>query len=179
MTEQTDTETPQKTKKRETVHQRFRRYFVVDDIKQNAGFIRGLFSNIFSSERVVHNETFEDAVNRLNLGKADIDQSYARHQLIALCNGGIAALITLYLLYSLISADNFFDVFYCIAAVGPLVLFLSIAFRASFRCWQIRQKRLGGLSEFIKNHKEWWPRSYGQSARELRKLANRPPRKQS
>lgn len=171
--------TEKKRRPRETMSKKVHRFFVVNDIRTNAEMIKQLFGNVLGDDKPRHNETFDEAVTRLNLGGIDLQLAYKRNRIICLSNLIIAGLIVFYLLFNIFTASGFFEVFYTIAGIGPVMLFLSISFRASFRCWQIRTSQLGGFNTFKSNYRLWWPVHYGPNIRESRKLANRPRRSNS
>jgi hypothetical protein len=154
------------------------RFFVINEIKTNARMIGDLFQGIMQTEKTVKNETFEEAIDRMNLSPLDIELSYKRNRIIFFINLAVGLFVIFYALFNVFTAKSIFDIIFSLSAFGPIVLFLVIAFRASFRCWQTRRQELGGLKIFVMNYKEWWPISFGATdiARKSRKLANRPQR---
>ena len=164
-------------KPKEKIDQKLKRFFVFNDIKSSALMIKSLYSSISTDDKSIHNETFEQAKERLNLSATDIELSHKRSRIIFLSNLTIAVFIFLYCFYSLITAKSIFVVIYSLSGVGPIALFLVIAFRASFRCWQIKQQRLGGFQEFTSNYRLWWPTAYSATGTSPKKrIANRPQR---
>ncbi len=50
-----------------------------------------------------------------------------------------------------------------VAYISLIFAFLSVMANNSFRCYQIRNKKLGGLSLWLKNYKEWFPISLSKA----------------
>ena len=86
------TEKPAK-KPKEKIDQKIKRFFVFNDIKSSALMIKSLYSSISTDEKSVHNETFEQAKERLNLSPIDIELSHKRSRIIFLSNVTIAVFI--------------------------------------------------------------------------------------
>ncbi len=118
---------------------------------------RNMFDVVTLEEKSQRQETFAESVSRQNLSIADLLNAYRRQRLIAFLLLGLIVIALFYVASLLMSAQHFSDVIVGIAAIAPISVLAVAAFRGSFRAWQIRNKRLGGLKEFLANRREWWP----------------------
>lgn len=84
-------------------------------------------------------ETFEEALERLQLSEEDIERRKAQFQRLASIYLILGALIFLYMIY-LLFKKAFFPVLGC---AGILLMIASLYFRYSFWLFQMRERRLG------------------------------------
>jgi hypothetical protein len=74
-------------------------------------------------------------------------------------------LLSMVILFSVIGAGKSFYTGNLLAGVAYSSLifaFITVMANNSFRCYQIRNKELGGLSNWLRNYKEWYPMSLGK-----------------
>jgi intracellular multiplication protein IcmV len=112
----------------------------VDQLKSYTKNLKYMVGDILSGPRNSGaSETFEEALERLQLTEADIERRKTQFQRLAriyLVLGLIVALYTIFLLFK----KAFFPVLGC---VGIMLIIISQYFRYSFWVFQIQQRRLG------------------------------------
>ncbi|MBV6632110.1 MAG: hypothetical protein KI792_03645 [Alphaproteobacteria bacterium] len=155
-----------------------RTFLPVKEISDTAGMTKNMFEALVEGNQKARTETFEEAINRQNLGPDDLYSAYQRQRGGAILFLVIAALAALYLIYLLITAASTVDVAIAVLGLGPLSVLLTASFRSSFRAWQIRNRRLGGLKEFQNSRDQWWPVEipkdhFASGAKTGRKVATR------
>lgn len=101
-------------------------------------------------------ETFANAVERLNLSEADIAGSYKTYS------------TTFYILSFFAGLDLFlmgwltinYSVWNSLPAIGALLVLVANMFKASFRCFQIRHHELYSVGTWWAAKSEWFPGDY-------------------
>lgn len=109
-------------------------------------------------------ETFEEALDRLEIPL----EKRNSHLINIYKNLKISFLMLLVMsfLFLFIGVINNFYNGNLLAALSYSSLifaFLSVMANNSFRCFQIRHRELGGIKKWLKNYKEWYPISLGNS----------------
>jgi len=124
---------------------------------------RDAFSTAFADEATVgREESFDEAMRRQGLNEADVMAAGTRQQLTAYLYGGMAVLLYLAALVSivlgLINGGFFSRLTFIFPCIGIGTLMGALSFRACFRLWQIRTWQLGSFEDFLAKRHEWWPR---------------------
>jgi cation transport ATPase len=158
-----DDQTGKKARKKKPGNWFQRTIFPVKDVTDTAKMARSMLDTIIEGEGSARQETFEQAVKRQNLGNEELHAAYKRQRIIVFVMLGISVLAIAYALNMLLTATSGTQFFISVMACMPITVLLVAAFRAAFRAWQIRNKRLGGLDVFLKSQKEWWPPSINPS----------------
>jgi len=134
----------------------------IDEIKSSISLSINMFKNLKESRKKEYIiETFEEALNRLGINK-DKEQE----QLEFVYKNFKFKTIT-YFLFSLfaflLNTFNILNGNQNILTYGFyffVVILLLFSFNSSFRCYQIRKRKLGGLKDFCLSIKEWIPKKY-------------------
>lgn len=126
--------------------------FGVDAIKQGGEEIGGLLRQI-TRRRAVRQEDFETAMRRLGLTERDLadKQAELRRNTLLYAGAGI-------LFLALSIKVGFQSWTYLVPGVLISLCVLLAAGRQSFRHYQVRRRRLGGLSDWLSHPCEWLPR---------------------
>ena len=140
-----------------------RRLSNFDDIRDNFKITKEIINNEKKKNKKEYiKETFEDALNRLNISKEDeadhLRKVYRGQKLTSLTSfftSIIVFIITTVRIFSEVDHGYFIYIFYL---VGLALLLKS--FECAFRSYQIRVRKLGGLKEFALMPKEWYPKKY-------------------
>lgn len=108
-------------------------------------------------------ETLEEALDRHGIAVEDRDS----HLINIYKNLKISFLMLLFMcfLFMFVGVFRNFYMGNLLAAIAYLSLifaFLTVMANNSFRCYQIRKRELGGVKEWLKNYKEWYPVSLGK-----------------
>lgn len=130
----------------------------VNQIKENHNQIASLASSVFNVKKLkenAKNETFQEAVERLNVTKSDLKQNYKNlvYQLYAslffsvICFLGV--LSALFVDKNVITAISFLVI---------MGLCLIQSFKFSFRAYQIKKKKLCSPKEWWNEASEWIPK---------------------
>ena len=103
-------------------------------------------------------ESFDEALDRLGIPdenkETHLINIYKNMKLsFIILSCAVVLFIIIGVIVNLIQA-NYLSAFLYLSIT---VAFLSVVFNNSFRCFQIRRKQLGGLKEWIKTPKEWYP----------------------
>lgn len=110
-----------------------------NDLKNHSTAIGRMVKTGFKPQQAAYQETFEEAMNRLNLSEADIQRMYSRYQLqFYLFIGGaiLGALYTLHLFWN-------GHLFAGLLALILVCLMVFVGCAGSFYAFQIKQKKLG------------------------------------
>lgn len=99
-------------------------------------------------------ERFAQAVRRQGLTEADLESRYLQLCIEAWVFGCLALSVGVLFCYFLITGSWAGTV----TGFGLTPAFAAFALRASFRAWQIRERRLGRLHEWLRQPRAWWPR---------------------
>lgn len=108
-------------------------------LKKNAQGIRAIASGLVVTQRPVREETFEEALIRLNLTEQDIEKRESEFKRLVIIFALIGLGVLLYFIYAVTQKA-------WIASLGSIGIFLVVLaqlFRYHFWLFQIRQKRLG------------------------------------
>lgn len=103
-------------------------------------------------------ETYDEALDRLGIPVEKRDSHVIsiyqnlKISFIILSTAAIAFICSGFI-YNLILGNILPSLLYLCVSLA----FLSVAMNNSFRCFQIRRKQLGGLKEWAKQPKEWYP----------------------
>lgn len=121
----------------------------VEDLKNSNRNIVGAVKRILSPEEAEHEESFDDAMKRLNLSDADIKKSISRYQTYVGLFLLIAILLfsySFYLLFAHISIIGF------LLSLTATVFCLTQAFRFDFWAYQMKNRKLGVSFNEWKQH---------------------------
>jgi len=108
-------------------------------------------------------ETFQQAVERLNLSGSDIRKRYEQLRFEFVMYATVFVFITLFTI-DFIIAGSFFPALICLSI---LMLVLSLLTKASFTAFRIRRRSMGGLGLWVRSPGEWWPASLPPETAEL------------
>lgn len=117
-----------------------------DIIKASSRYVWILGKSLFVPQKAEHNETFQEALARLNLTEADLQERHKEFLRLFLVYGAIGIAITAYsffLFYTLSFAGG-------ILALVVAALAFAMAFRFHFWLFQIKHRKLGC------SVREWW-----------------------
>lgn len=137
--------------------------FGFETIKQGASMTSSMFKDIMPSKKEMIKETFEKALKRQGISKSEENPRmlslYKNQQiqffiifsamLFVVYNAISAFLSGVSTLSSLLSAISFTTISFAL---------FSVSLHYAFRCFQIRNKRLGMLKYWLSNPKEWIPK---------------------
>jgi hypothetical protein len=140
-----------------------RRLSSFDDIRDNFNITKDLVSSQSKTnkkEKIV--ETFNDALKRFNITDSN-EESHLTKTYKSLKVTVISSFVTSLVVFAIttnniLSSNNYGFVIYFFYLAGLAILLQS--FKSAFRCYQIRERALGGLSIFFKKPKEWYPKKY-------------------
>jgi intracellular multiplication protein IcmV len=118
-----------------------------DALFVNSKITWNLVKDLFIAPTQAKQETFAEAVKRMNLSEADIQETEQRYLLFALVFLVLACLSGIYGLYLLIIAKTLAGFALALAVVA---LFLAQAFRYHFWYFQTKFRKLGCTFD------EWW-----------------------
>lgn len=146
-----------------------RRLSSYDDIKNNFLLTKSLLKREKKEvKKESIKETFSDALLRLGI-EPENEEKHLNKVYKSLKITSIVSLLLFIVLTFVISYQIFIGnggiiiyAFYFIA----LTIFLK-SFESSFRCFQIRKKELLGITNYIKNPKEWYPKHFVYKKEEL------------
>ena len=139
-----------------------RRLSSYDDIKSN--FI--LTKNVLKEEKKnlkkeAIKETFEDALKRHGVKsehqEKHLNKVYKNLKLTSIISFIMSFIVFYLVTYNILKTDTGF-ILYAFYFIAFTILLKSI--ESAFRCFQIREKRLLNISEYLKNPKEWYPRKF-------------------
>jgi intracellular multiplication protein IcmV len=117
-----------------------------DIIKSSSGYVYNLGKSLFVPQKAAGNESFQEALARLNLTEADLKIRQQEFMRLFLIYAAMGVAITLYSFY----------LFYTLSFMGGLLalvvasLSFAVAFRYHFWVFQIKQRKLGC------SVREWW-----------------------
>ncbi|OGT42653.1 MAG: hypothetical protein A3F42_03865, partial [Gammaproteobacteria bacterium RIFCSPHIGHO2_12_FULL_37_34] len=131
-----------------------RGWFGYDGFKEDTKTIWGIVIDLFSPPATAQEETFEEAMQRLELSESDL-QSTARHYYFYILFFAILGTGILFYAFYLIFQYHLFWPW--LLAMSIAALFYVYAFRYHFWIFQIKRRKLGCTFA------EWWA---GQSRRE-------------
>lgn len=137
--------------------------FGFETIKQGASMTSSMFKDIMPSKKEMIKETFEKALKRQGISKSEENPRmlslYKNQQiqffiifsamLFVAYNAISAFLSGVSTMSSLLSAISFTTISFAL---------FSVSLHYAFRCFQIRNKRLGMLKYWLSNPKEWIPK---------------------
>lgn len=115
------------------------KWVALDDMSDSITNVVDLGKTLFIPQKATFQETFEEALVRLNLTEADVakrEKEFIRLQFIF---GGFALLVFAYCVYLLLES-NFVCAVICFALIS---IILSQVFRYNFWAFQIRKRKLG------------------------------------
>jgi len=98
-------------------------------------------------------ETFQQAVERLNLTGADIRARYDSLRIEFVAYLALFICITVFFVDYTLQLD-FFPASIC---AGIMLLVLSLVVKASFAAYRIRRRAMGGLGLWARSPTQWWP----------------------
>ena len=140
-----------------------RRLSGFDDIKNNFIFTKNIITQKSKKEKKHQiKETFEEALRRHSIKKENEEKHLTKKYLfqkITFFSYIISSIIT--------SASITFQLYqeHSLGLIYYSLYFLSLALfikciESAFRCYQIRIRKLGGLKNFLKSPKQWYPKKY-------------------
>lgn len=118
----------------------------LDIIKASSRYVWGVGKSLFVPQKAEYNETFQEALARLNLTEADLKLRHKEFSQLFLIYGAIGVVIALYSLF----------LFYTMSFMGGVLalvvacLAFALAFRYHFWLFQIKHRKLGC------SMREWW-----------------------
>lgn len=115
-------------------------WFGYDSVKSSTQSVLQIARSLFQPQQAETNETFEEALKRLNITEADLNErrkEFTRLMFIYLI---AATAVFLYCLYIVIVHKNIIGFFMGLAIT---VYALTLAFRYHFWIYQIKNKKLG------------------------------------
>ena len=111
----------------------------VDHIKTQTHGIKSLINAFFVPQKPMYEESFEEALERLGLTEADLQQRQKEFQFLMRFFLGIAGVLVLYAVYLI-----FKHAWWPVAGTGGVLLIvLSQVFRYHFWLFQIKRRKLG------------------------------------
>jgi len=141
----------------------------IDDIKANFVFTRDLLKNkskVSKKERI--KEDFNSALRRLSImpenEESHLTKVYSKLKVTFFSYFISSICVSILTTYQIIEGINLGYLYYASYLIGAALLMKS--FESSFRCYQIRIRELGGLSNFFKKPKEWYPVKYNYSRKD-------------
>lgn len=111
----------------------------VEQIKKQTKSLKGLAEDLLTPEKTTRQETFEEALIRLNLTEADIQKKAIEFKRLSMIFGLLAIALLIYLIYMIFEKA-------LIASLGTLGVLLVIIgqwFRCHFWLYQIKARKLG------------------------------------
>ena len=112
----------------------------LESLKNQNKTIFQTIKNIFTTDRPVREETFTEAVERLQLTEEDLQHSYRTYRNYAILFSIIGLLVFLYAFYIVFRYYSFTGLLLGMAASA---LLLSQAFKYDFWAYQIKTRKLG------------------------------------
>jgi hypothetical protein len=130
-----------------------------DDIYSNLLFTKSLIkksSNVDKKDLIA--ETFEDAIERFNINNEDVDV-FLSNKYNNLRSTAYICYLFSFIIFILSIYNTFFSSFSIFVIINYLLLvyFFLMGFSNAFRCYQIKNKKLGMLKEFSLKIKHWFP----------------------
>lgn len=129
-------------------------------IKESALNIKELGEKLLSPKYMIknaHNETFEDAIQRLHLNQIDILKSYKNASYNFYINFFSSLISLSVILYTLFIKQN---ILWAIPMLAILFVFFANLFRYSFRAYQIKHQSLCSVQEWWNNAQDWFPKLF-------------------
>ncbi|OGT38564.1 MAG: hypothetical protein A3F11_04730 [Gammaproteobacteria bacterium RIFCSPHIGHO2_12_FULL_37_14] len=117
-----------------------RAWFGYDSLKEDNKTIWVLLAELFSPPGVVREETFEEAMQRLNLSEKDLQLTARNYYLYALFFVVLGSSVLVYAFYLMIQYRLFWA---WLLAMSIASLFYANAFRYHFWFFQIKHRKLG------------------------------------
>jgi hypothetical protein len=117
--------------------------------------VRPLARQAFSATPVGRTESFEDAVRRLSLTRADLEKRYSQFVFATYMYATFAMISLISVAAALRTGPSAILI---LVAPAAFIMFLALSFQYSFRAWQIKTRRLGGTKEFLATPNAWFPR---------------------
>ena len=108
-------------------------------VKDGYSNVKNTANDLFASIEAEHDESFEEAVERLGLDQTALNQQYKNFRsmfILCICIASLLLLLSLYWIFS----GGFFGGF---IAFILMLIGLTNAFRYNFWMFQIKQKKLG------------------------------------
>jgi intracellular multiplication protein IcmV len=116
----------------------------LDSLKDSNKTIIQSIKNLFTVDRPLREETFEQAVDRLELTEEDIKHAYKSYRRYAIWFCVIGLLVFLYSFYLLF---RYFTFAGWLIGIASSALFFTQAFKYDFWAFQIKNKKLGSTFE--------------------------------
>jgi hypothetical protein len=142
-----------------------------DSVREGAEENRRLFDVVNQGAVRGRMETFDEARDRLGASERDIQAAQTREKLVAFICAGLGLFMVVYGLYlaatagtvdpdtgRLVPGSRFSGLMASLASLCMSIVVSALAYRAAFRNWQIRNRRLGGLEQFLASPKNWLPK---------------------
>ncbi len=110
-----------------------------DAVKSNSSYVKDNARSLFIIQKPEHTESFEEAMKRLNLSEADIQERQSNFLRMVIIIGSFGALTLLYTLYLLWQAS------FTSAALAFVVTLLCLVTACRYHFWyfQIKNHKLG------------------------------------
>ncbi len=117
----------------------FTRWMGVADLKHNARSLKAMVNTMMTVAEPEFEETFEEAMARLNLSPEDVAARKKQFFMLALVYSILALCVLLYAIH-LLWMRHFLSAFMCLPVLSVLLAF---CFREHFWYTQLKHKRLG------------------------------------
>ena len=140
----------------------FNKVFGFETIKQGAVMTKEMISDVAPNKKNLIKESFGKALKRNGITKSEENQTLLRLyknqkvQFLVIISGAI------FLMYKSISSfligSGFSDILSGFSFLTLSFALTSVSLHYAFRCFQIRNKRLGMLKIWLSSPKEWYPR---------------------
>lgn len=128
-----------------------------EQIKASALNIKELGQKLLSPKYMIenaHNESFQEAVQRLGLNQIDILKSYKNAAYNFYINLFSAIISLSIILYTLFVQKN---ILWSIPMISILFVFFANLFRYSFRAYQIKHQQLCSVQSWWNHAEDWFP----------------------
>lgn len=127
-----------------------------EEIKSNASFIKEAGSTLLLPGKTIKNartESFEEAVRRQNLDEEDLMRVHFNYSASFYVSAFFGAVCFALMANAFVAGS----IMYVLSSFAIFLVCLANAFRFSFRCFQIRHRKLCPVSEWFSRKQEWLP----------------------
>lgn len=147
-----------------------------EQIENEWGNIKDMADTVFKVKKGEgREETFNNAVNRLNLKEEDLASAYKFHvSRLYIFLGAMA--VGLFFILSFLLQGNWFGSISCLAF---FIAMTALAFQSSFRAFQISKRELVGVHYWWQHPKNWVPQSLKLPRQKSTSKSNLPAKRSS
>jgi len=111
----------------------------VEQIKSQTASLKNLAEDLLKPKQSTHQETFEEALVRLNLTEADVQKKAIEFKRLSTIFGFLAVALLAYLIYMIFEKALVAS----LGTFGVLLVIMGQWFRCHFWLYQIRARKLG------------------------------------